>query len=100
MPEAKRSRIVLRTSPELKQEAQAAFEEMGLSLSQGINLYLKEVAETGKLPFTIQTKAARLTAEAEETNRLVEAGDLPEYHLDTYKQSVRRLSDGQDNEKN
>lgn len=65
MQEPKRARIILRTDSELKEETQATFEEMGLSLSQGIQLYLREVVATGKIPFEIQTKAARLAAEAE-----------------------------------
>ncbi|GEO73049.1 hypothetical protein LZY01_22170 [Levilactobacillus zymae] len=41
MQEPKRARIILRTDSELKEEAQATFEEMGLSLFQGIQLCLR-----------------------------------------------------------
>jgi len=91
MQEPKQARIILRTDPELKAEAQTTFEEMGLSLSQGINLYLKEVTETGKLPFTVQTKAARLTNEANEAKALAAQGKRKMYTPEEYFAHARQV---------
>ncbi len=47
------SHIQLRIDPEEKAEAQKVLKSMGLSVSGGIKLFLKEVVKQKKLPFEI-----------------------------------------------
>ena len=42
-----------RVDAELKENAGAVFNEMGLPMSLGIELFLRQVAEKGKLPFAL-----------------------------------------------
>lgn len=63
--EVVRSRI----SPELKQEAEGVFQEMGMSLSDGIRLFLRQVVVEKAIPFEIKvpnavTRAAMKDARA------------------------------------
>lgn len=44
----------VRIDPETKAGAQKVFEEMGISLSQAINLFLKAVASQGEIPFDLR----------------------------------------------
>lgn len=44
----------VRMDPEAKEEAQKVFDEMGISLSQAVNLFLKAVAAEGQLPFDVR----------------------------------------------
>lgn len=91
MQESKSAKIIFRTDNELKQEAQNAFADMGLTLSQGLNLYLKEVVATGKIPFQVQTPAARLKAEAEEAEKLAAQGKLRTYTPSEYFAHARQI---------
>lgn len=44
--------VQTRTERETKEAAVATFRAMGMDLSTGINIYLKQVARDGRLPFT------------------------------------------------
>lgn len=50
---AKEATVGARVDAQLKAQAQEAFENMGLPMSLGIELFLRQVAETGKLPFAL-----------------------------------------------
>ncbi|MDD6650645.1 MAG: type II toxin-antitoxin system RelB/DinJ family antitoxin [Eggerthellales bacterium] len=50
---AKDATVGARVDAELKERAQEAFDKMGLPMSLGIELFLRQVAETGKLPFAL-----------------------------------------------
>lgn len=50
---AKDAAIGMRVDGELKERAGKVFDEMGLPMSLGIELFLKQVAEKGKLPFSL-----------------------------------------------
>jgi DNA-damage-inducible protein J len=47
--------VQIRTERETKEKAVAIFKAMGMDLSTGINVYLKQVARDGGLPFTPST---------------------------------------------
>ncbi|WP_225418480.1 type II toxin-antitoxin system RelB/DinJ family antitoxin [Lacticaseibacillus daqingensis] len=51
-PKDKRVTIQARTDAETKEQARQTFEAMGMDLSTGINIYLKQVVREGRLPFT------------------------------------------------
>ena len=51
---AKDAAIGVRVDGELKERAGKVFDDMGLPMSLGIELFLKQVAEKGKLPFPIE----------------------------------------------
>ncbi len=43
----------IRIDSELKKQAEIMFAQMGLNMSTGINIYLKQVVRQGKIPFEI-----------------------------------------------
>ena len=65
--------IQTRVSEELKQEAEAVLEDIGLTTTEAIRLFLKQVVNTGGLPFqpkakspNVETLAAMLELERRE----------------------------------
>lgn len=48
--------VTFKTTQEIKTEAEEFFSSVGLNMSSGINLYLSNVAQNKKLPFTIEKK--------------------------------------------
>lgn len=50
---AKTATLGIRVSEELKETATEAFEKLGIPLSLGVELYLKNVVENGRLPFAL-----------------------------------------------
>ena len=47
----------IRITPSLKNEANAVFQELGISMSTAINAFLANVARTGRIPFDFDTNA-------------------------------------------
>ena len=47
--------VTLAIEPEVRQQADIIFSEMGLSLSSAVNAFLKNVLQTGKIPFEIRS---------------------------------------------
>ena len=47
------SRLSVRVNADIKQKAEAVFEQLGLSLSAGVNIYLTRVAKQRRLPFDL-----------------------------------------------
>jgi DNA-damage-inducible protein J len=56
---AKNTVISVRVQEETKKEAERLFEEMGLSMSTAVNLFLKQVVRTGKIPFELSAEERR-----------------------------------------
>ena len=50
----KTSSIFARVEPELKQEAEAILSELGVPLSNAINIFLKQVVMQRRIPFEIK----------------------------------------------
>lgn len=48
--------ISVRVQEETKKEAERLFDEMGLSMSTAVNLFLKQVVLTGKIPLNYRQK--------------------------------------------
>ena len=46
--------VTLRVNPDLKREAEALFEDMGLTLSSAYTIFLKAVVRTRSIPFAIR----------------------------------------------
>lgn len=57
----------IRIDPELKDSANVVFEELGLTLSTAVNVFLKAVVREGGMPFDM--RLARTGDSAMETNR-------------------------------
>jgi DNA-damage-inducible protein J len=57
----------IRIDPDLKEQANAIFEELGLTLSTAVNVFLRAVVREGGMPFDM--KLARTGDSAMETNR-------------------------------
>lgn len=51
--------ITIRTDEETKNEASAIFKKLGLDMSTGINLFLKQVVISNGIPFAIQVDKER-----------------------------------------
>ena len=49
--------VTIRVDEKLKREATEAFEGMGLSLANGISVYLTRVAATKSIPFKVEVPA-------------------------------------------
>jgi len=49
--------VQARVSPELKQEAEAVLAEIGLTTAAAIRVFLKQVVNSGGLPFQLAAKA-------------------------------------------
>ena len=60
---AKTATIRARVEPELKQRAEALFSELGLTATEAITLFYKQVTMHGGLPFAVRLPNAE-TAEA------------------------------------
>ncbi|MDR1387169.1 MAG: type II toxin-antitoxin system RelB/DinJ family antitoxin [Propionibacteriaceae bacterium] len=53
------SRLSVRVDVEVKKEAEAVFKRAGLSLSSGINTYLRRVVQDQRVPFALADAAPR-----------------------------------------
>jgi DNA-damage-inducible protein J len=49
------SRLSVRVNADIKQQAESVFEQLGLSLTAGVNIYLTKVARQQKIPFDLDT---------------------------------------------
>ena len=56
---AKNTVISVRVQEDTKKEAEQLFSEMGLSMSTAVNLFLKQVVLTGKIPFELSAEERR-----------------------------------------
>lgn len=60
------STVQVRIDTKTKNEAQAVLERLGLDISSGVKVFLRQVIETRSLPFSVRTGNG-LTKEYEET---------------------------------
>ena len=51
---AKSATITIRVAPQLKKESEDVFEELGLTTTQAISLFLKQTALNRGLPFSVE----------------------------------------------
>lgn len=51
--------VSARVDEDTKKEAERLFDEMGLSMSTAVNLFLKQVVLTGKIPFELSAEERR-----------------------------------------
>lgn len=56
--------IQSRIKPELKEEAEAILDSIGLSMGDAIRLFLQQVVNSGGLPFTPTTKRPKTATRA------------------------------------
>lgn len=64
---AKTAVITARVEPELKEEVEAVLSELGLSTSQAILLYFKQIAMQQGIPFLIKIPTQETLAAIEES---------------------------------
>ncbi|MDR1117759.1 MAG: type II toxin-antitoxin system RelB/DinJ family antitoxin [Bifidobacteriaceae bacterium] len=50
------SAITVRVEDSVKQDAQAALEDIGLSMTAAVTVFLKAVARTGSIPFALEAR--------------------------------------------
>ena len=56
---ARTANIMTRIEPEIKERAEAVLDQLGISMSTAMALYLKQIALQRKIPFEISTREAR-----------------------------------------
>ena len=75
--------INIRLPEDLKADAEILFADMGISLSEGIRLFIKQTINCGGLPFTPKAKSPnRIT---QESFKQVQTGEYQEMTLDEFK---------------
>ena len=65
--------VTLRLAKELKEEAEALFEDMGLSINTACRMFLKRAVQDQRIPFEVRRpdrKTLRAIAEAEQEKDL------------------------------
>lgn len=63
--------IQVRTDKQTKDKAGAIFEELGMTTSSAVNVFLKKVIKEGGIPFDLVTKEMSGTASYEYKNELL-----------------------------
>ena len=64
----------LRIEPDLKRSCDAIFDELGLTMSGAITIFLKQVARTGGIPFQLTTNIPNAEVQAL-LNRITEGAE-------------------------
>ncbi|AMB95575.1 MULTISPECIES: type II toxin-antitoxin system RelB/DinJ family antitoxin [Aerococcus] len=78
------ARINIRVDDDLKEQAKATFEDMGLDLTTAITLFIKYSVNSGELPFKpatkkqIENRQARAEAESDQLKTYDNVDDLLE----------------------
>ena len=70
--------ITLRVDKELKEQADALFEDMGLTLNTACRMFLKRAVQDQRIPFEVRRpdrKTMRIIAEAEQGKNLSDSFD-------------------------
>ena len=98
----KSTSVLVRLEPQVKEDAEAVFDQMGLSMSTAINIFLKQVIRTNKIPFEISAvmppKAVEdmspdeLSVGLEESMEQVRAGKVVPFEeaMDTVRRRLDR----------
>ena len=81
--------IRLRISEEIKTDAEEIFNQMGMTMSQAMRMFLIQCVNTGKLPFNPQAKIAN--KETLESFRQLETGEYESYTLDEFNNVLKEL---------
>jgi DNA-damage-inducible protein J/RHH-type rel operon transcriptional repressor/antitoxin RelB len=91
--------VQFRTSSTIKDGAFAVFEEMGISPSAALQLFLQQVQKTRTLPFIVTANPAMeekedgyddwLRARLERTIQLVDSGKMPTYTTMEVRQHMK-----------
>ncbi|WP_203071843.1 type II toxin-antitoxin system RelB/DinJ family antitoxin [Falsiroseomonas ponticola] len=72
----------VRVEEEVKERASIALEQMGLTMSEAVRVFLHRVAADQKLPFALEVPNARTRAAMEEARSLSARFDTPAALLD------------------
>ncbi|MBA3485612.1 MAG: type II toxin-antitoxin system RelB/DinJ family antitoxin [Lysobacter sp.] len=75
-----------RVSQELKRDAEAVFSELGLTVSDGIRMFLTQVVRKGTIPFELVPNATTIAAMRESESRATRASANIEDLLDELEQ--------------
>ena len=74
--------LTIRLDPELKTEAEALFNELGMSLSTAFNVFLRQAVRVRGFPFAVtcaDTPNRATRAALQEAERIVRDPDVPSY---------------------
>ena len=61
----KSATLNLRVDPDVKQSAESVLSQLGLSMSTAIDMFLRQVALTGSIPFRVELPDAPRTVDAD-----------------------------------
>ncbi|KAF1296429.1 hypothetical protein BAU15_12805 [Enterococcus sp. JM4C] len=64
------AQLTIKIDNEFKEQAQQAFDEMGLDLDTAIRVFLKQVVRTGEFPFIPQSDKAQAIHQVEQLMQL------------------------------
>jgi DNA-damage-inducible protein J len=67
--------IQIRTSPEIKAQADLIFKQMGITLSDGLNMFLRQVVMRRGMPFTPEVVDPKTVISTEPVNVGIPAKD-------------------------
>jgi DNA-damage-inducible protein J len=59
MPTTETAYISVRTEPQIKNEAEVLFRQLGVNMTTAINMFLKQTLRLRKIPFEISATAAQ-----------------------------------------
>ncbi|WP_010249355.1 type II toxin-antitoxin system RelB/DinJ family antitoxin [Acetivibrio cellulolyticus] len=59
---AKTTNLYVRLEPELKEQAESVLEQLGIPLSNAVNIFLKQVVMHGGIPFDVKLPAQKPVA--------------------------------------
>jgi DNA-damage-inducible protein J len=65
---AKTTNLFVRIEPEIKEQAEAILAQLGIPVSNAVNIFLKQVIMQRGLPFDVKLPAAKLPSIADMTN--------------------------------
>ena len=82
--------IRLRVPEEMKSDAEAIFQQMGMTMSEAMRIFLSQCVNTGGLPFKPHSKIPN--KETLESFRQIETGEYETYTIESFEEAVNKLS--------
>ena len=82
--------IRLRVSKEMKSDAETIFEQMGITISEAMRIFLSQCINTGGLPFKPHSKI--YNKETLESFQQIESGEYETYTLEEFEETINKLN--------
>lgn len=82
--------IRLRVPEEMKSAAEVIFQQMGMTMSEAMRIFLSQCVNTGGLPFKPHSKVPN--KDTLESFRQIETGQYETYTLEEFEQALDKIS--------